>query len=42
VIARPQHKHGRHRYSASEFGLDADQIRQDFGPYTDRFSVEYE
>jgi hypothetical protein len=40
--ARPQDKHGVHRYSAADFGLDVDEIRRAFMPYTDAFGVEHE
>ena len=39
LAARPQDKHGQHRYSAADFGLDTDQIRKDFAPYTEAFNV---
>jgi hypothetical protein len=42
LAARPQHKHGEHRYSATDFGLDPAEIRQAFLPYTDAFQVRYE
>ena len=34
--------HGEHRYTAEQFGLDADQIRHEFAFYIDRFGVELE
>ena len=42
LAARPQHKHGEHRYSAADFGLDPAEIRETFLPYTDAFHVTYE
>jgi hypothetical protein len=39
---RPQDKHGVHKYSAADFGLDPAQIRQDFGVYIDANNVELE
>ena len=42
LSGRPQHKHGEHRYSAADFGLDPDELRQTFLPYTDAFAVQYE
>ena len=39
---RPQDKHGVHKYSASDFGLDVDQIRKDFAAYIDATHVELE
>ncbi len=35
----PQDKHGRHRYSLSEFGLDAQAEAVRFRDYCDRFSI---
>ena len=34
--------HGEHRYTPEQFGLNADQIRNEFGFYIDRFRVELE
>ena len=34
--------HGEHRYTPEQFGLDAAQIRDDFGFYIERFGVELE
>lgn len=42
LTGRPQHKHGEHRYSAADFGLDPDEIRRTFRPYTDAFNVRFE
>lgn len=42
LAARPQDKHGKHRYSAADFGLETDQIRKDFAPYTEAFNVALE
>ena len=33
----PQDKHGVHRYTAADFGLDADRLRARFDFYTRRF-----
>ena len=33
----PQHKHGKHRYSGADFGLDDDGIRARFQRYLERF-----
>ncbi|MFN2425741.1 MAG: sulfotransferase [Candidatus Binatia bacterium] len=41
-LAHPQHKHGEHRYSAADFGLEADAIRERFGAYIERFAIEPE
>jgi len=38
----PQHKHGEHRYSAADFGLDAGRMRERFARYIDRFGIELE
>jgi hypothetical protein len=37
VRANPQHKHGRHRYSSADFGLDDDSIRARFASYLEQF-----
>lgn len=42
LAARPQDKHGVHRYSPDDFGLDVDQIRKDFATYIDGTGVELE
>jgi hypothetical protein len=42
LAARPQDKHGVHRYSAADFGLDVEEIRRTFLPYTEAFGVEHE
>ena len=39
---RPQDKHGVHKYSAADFGLDVDQIRKDFAAYIEANAVELE
>ena len=36
----PQTKHGAHRYTAEQFGLDADGLRRRFAPYIERFGVQ--
>lgn len=40
--ARPQDKHGVHRYSATDVGLDPDQVRADFAGYMARYGIEQE
>jgi hypothetical protein len=35
----PQHKHGVHRYSLADFGLEADPLRERFAAYCERFGV---
>ena len=42
LAARPQNKHGTHRYSAADFGLDPAEIRETFKPYTEAFGVQSE
>ncbi|MBX6387765.1 MAG: sulfotransferase [Frankia sp.] len=34
--------HGQHRYTAEQFGLNADQIREEYAFYIERFGVEVE
>lgn len=46
-VAQWQHRnqpgaHGVHRYTAEEFGLDPQKIRDDYGFYIDRFDVTVE
>ena len=38
----PRAEHGEHRYTAEQFGLDADRLRQRFAFYIDRFDVPIE
>lgn len=38
----PQNKHGSHRYSLADFGLDPDEIDERFKAYRERFGVERE
>jgi hypothetical protein len=40
--ANPQGKHGAHRYTLEEFGLDLAEVREAFRPYTERFGVRLE
>jgi hypothetical protein len=35
MAENPQHKHGVHRYSLEEFGLDPDEVRAQFSVYRD-------
>jgi hypothetical protein len=37
----PQTKHGVHKYSSNEFGLEADAINRQFKPYVDRFGFGF-
>jgi hypothetical protein len=39
IDAHPQAEHGVHRYTAEEFGLDRDHLRERFSFYIDRFDV---
>ena len=38
----PQHRHGEHRYSAADFGLEPAAIRERFAAYIERFGIEAE
>jgi hypothetical protein len=38
----PQTKHGTHRYTAEQFGLDAPALHRRFAPYIERFGVARE
>jgi len=38
----PQHKHGEHRYSAADFGLETGAMRERFSAYIERFGIEPE
>lgn len=40
--SRPQGKHGKHDYGASEFGLNAGAILERFKPYIQRYDIELE
>ena len=40
--ARPQDKHGVHRYSPEDFGFDPEKIRADFAGYITASGVELE
>jgi hypothetical protein len=37
--ANPKDKHGTHRYTLEEFGLDAGALRKRFSAYSDRFAI---
>lgn len=39
VARRPREEHGRHRYSAEEFGLTAGMVRERLGGYIDRYGL---
>ncbi|MYB11081.1 MAG: sulfotransferase [Acidimicrobiia bacterium] len=38
----PQDRFGRHRYTLDQFGLSADEVRDQFAPYVDRYQVPSE
>jgi hypothetical protein len=38
----PKDRHGEHRYSLAQFGLDRDQQERQYRPYVERFQVEPE
>jgi len=38
--AHPQHARGRHRYTLEQFGLRAEEIRERFADYTERFGPD--
>ena len=42
IEENPRGKHGSHRYTPEEFGLDADGIRAEFRAYTARFQIPIE
>jgi len=42
IADNPKDKHGIHRYSPKEYGVDPDRIRESFRPYMDRFGLEPE
>jgi hypothetical protein len=42
LAARPQTKHGVHRYSAADYGLDPEALRSDFAGYMTTFGVAAE
>jgi hypothetical protein len=42
LAAKPKDRHGRHGYSAAEWGIDADAVRSRLRPYLDRFGVPVE
>jgi hypothetical protein len=42
VEANPQHKHGAHRYTLEQFGLDRSEIKRISAPYRERFEIPAE
>jgi hypothetical protein len=39
IEEKPELSHGAHRYALSDFGLSADDIRERFGDYINRFDL---
>ncbi len=42
IVDNPKDKHGIHRYSPDEYGVDPEKIRDSFRPYMERFGLESE
>jgi Sulfotransferase family len=42
ISENPQYKHGVHRYSLEQFGLDSKKVRQQFESYTQKFNIPLE
>ena len=42
VAARPKDRHGKHRYSAQQWGLDPGELRATTRRYTDHYEIELE
>lgn len=42
IADNPKDKHGIHRYSPDEYGVDPTRIRESFRPYMERFGLEAE
>jgi hypothetical protein len=42
LAAKPQGKHGAHRYDAADWGFDADALRDQLAPYVQRFEIPFE
>ena len=40
LAENPRDKHGTHRYTLEEFGLDRDEVDEAFAPYRERFGVK--
>ncbi len=40
IDENPKDKHGKHEYALEEWGLSADEVRERFKPYTERFGIE--
>jgi len=39
IAAAPERSHGEHSYTAEQFGVSEDEIREQFGAYVDRFDL---
>jgi hypothetical protein len=39
VSRNPRQKHGKHRYSLAQFGLDQEQEMERFGAYRERYKL---
>ena len=39
IEANPRHKHGAHRYTLEQFGLDRGEIERISAPYRERFEI---
>jgi hypothetical protein len=39
LAENPRDKHGTHRYTLEDFGLDRDEVDAAFAPYRERFGV---
>ncbi|HPI90321.1 MAG TPA: sulfotransferase, partial [Spirochaetota bacterium] len=42
VLNNPQHKFGKHRYRAEDFGLDVPALRKRFAPYIRKYNIPEE
>jgi hypothetical protein len=42
LAAKPRGKHGVHRYDATDWGFQPDQLRNDLSPYIRRFDIQLE
>ena len=40
VRDNPQHKHGKHKYSLSDYGLSTQDMKRSFAPYLNYFGEE--
>jgi hypothetical protein len=42
LTAKPQGKHGTHRYAPEDWGLEAGALRTAYASYTDHYDIERE